>query len=58
MNAVSMNTSSYASRIILQSQQQIGNALIQLMTALNHVEVAQAKPLANLNDTSRFDTYA
>ncbi len=58
MNISLVSSSSYASQIISQAQQKQGDVLIRLITALNHCEVAQAKPLANLGDTSRFDAYA
>ena len=44
--------------MISKAQQTQGNALIQLLQAVQNAEIAQAKPLANLLDTSMFDTYA
>jgi hypothetical protein len=58
MDPVTMSQPSYASQVISKAQQTQGTVLLQLLKAINSAEMAQAKPLANLLDTSRFDTYA
>jgi hypothetical protein len=59
MDPVSMSqSSSYSSQVITKAQQTQGVVLLQLLDAIRNAEVAQAKPLANLLDTSKFDVYA
>ena len=59
MDPVSMSqSSSYASQVISRAQQTQGNVLIQLLAAIQNAEEAQAKPLGNILDTSKFDSYA
>ena len=48
----------YASVIIQKAQTNRGDALIQLMTALDDAERAQAKPLANIAEVKKVDVTA
>ena len=58
MDPVSMSQPSYASQVMTKAQQTQGTVLLQLLAAVKSAEIAQAKPLANLLDTSRFNAYA
>jgi len=59
MDPVSMSQqSSYASQVITKAQQTQGVVLLQLLEAVQSAEVAQAKPLGNLLNISKFDAYA
>jgi hypothetical protein len=58
MDAVSMTSPSYSSQMISSAAQKQGVSLLQLLEAVKHAEIAQAKPLANIGDVRKFDTYA
>jgi len=58
MDPVSMSQQSYASQVISKALEKQNAALLQLTEAVKSVEVAQAKPLANLLNMNNIDAYA
>jgi hypothetical protein len=58
MDPVSMSQPSYASQVIDRAAAKQNDVLLQLTKAVQSAEVAQAKPLANLLKTSKFEAYA
>jgi hypothetical protein len=58
MDAVSMTSPSYSSQMVSSAAQKQGAVLLQLLEAVKHAEIAQAKPLVDISEVRKIDAYA